>query len=279
MSSRPSDLPDFASPPVTEVSLGVQFNSLDRLLAPHLGLIWTAFKDRFPDIEQHPPLAPAFETFADGGFNAQLPPLQLQLLTALPTPRVFFINREKTELLQVQRDRFHHNWRKVGEGDKYPRFERMLETFQEGLTKLTELVSMHGLGVIEPNQVEIMYVNHVEVPPTETFFDALKPIFESFSRSTTLRDLGQPEDARFLLRYVIPDAKRAPLGRVIVTTEPAARLDGTRVIQLTLVARGRPMTSDLEGVSQFLQLGRAHIIRAFTELTTGPMHAVWARKQ
>jgi hypothetical protein len=42
MISRPPDLPDFGAPPVTEVALGVQFNSLDRLLAPHLGIIWVA---------------------------------------------------------------------------------------------------------------------------------------------------------------------------------------------------------------------------------------------
>ena len=48
MTSRSPDLPDFGNPPVTEVVLGVQFGTLDRLLAPHLGLVWTEFRDQFP---------------------------------------------------------------------------------------------------------------------------------------------------------------------------------------------------------------------------------------
>src|SRR6266568_4861371 len=100
MTSRPTDLPDYSSPPVSEVSIGVQFNSLEGLLAPHLGLIWTEFKTQFPLIEQHPPLEPAFETF--GEKHAVAIPMP-RFLLSIPTPRMFFINDGRTELLQVQR--------------------------------------------------------------------------------------------------------------------------------------------------------------------------------
>lgn len=279
MTSRPLDLPDFDAPPVSEVSLGVQFNSLDRLLAPHLGLIWAEFKDRFPNIEQHAPLEPVFETFTEKGSAAPVPRPQFQIMQTFPPPRVFFINREKTELLQVQRDRFHHNWRKVGEGDKYPRFERMLETFESGFQKLEAFVSAEGLGTVEPNQAEVTYVNHIAVPLGHSSYEVFEQIFESCGRSFVLPDLKEPEDARFLLRYVVPDSKGAPIGRLIVTTEPAWRLDGTHVIQLTLQARGKPTTTGGAGVREFLQIGRNHIVRAFTDLTVGKMHAVWGRKQ
>ena len=65
-----------------------------------------------------------------------MPAFQFEVLAAPPTPRVFFINTRRTELLQVQRDRFIHNWRKIGDGDQYPRFERMLETFEAGYAKV-----------------------------------------------------------------------------------------------------------------------------------------------
>jgi len=60
--------------------------------------------------------------------------------------RVHFLNQQKTELLQVQRDRFLHNWRKVGSGDNYPRFERMIETFESGFRKFTDVISREKLG-------------------------------------------------------------------------------------------------------------------------------------
>ena len=144
MHSRPSDLPDFAAPPVIEVVLGVQFDSLGRLLAPHLGVIWDEFKDRYPDAEQHAPLDPVFETFGEKGPRMPIP--SLQLLATIPTPRVFFINKEKTQLIQVQRDRFYHNWRKIGDAGTYPRFERMLEAFEDGYRKLERVLAREILG-------------------------------------------------------------------------------------------------------------------------------------
>jgi uncharacterized protein (TIGR04255 family) len=279
MIARPPDLPDFGSPPVTEVVLGVQFGSLERFMAPHLGLVWTEFREQFPIVEEHPPLEPVFETFSDKAPDTPMPRLHLELLMTPPTPRVFLVNAARTELLQVQRDRFLHNWRKVGEGDAYPRFERMLETFESGYRRFEALIGRQELGAIVPNQCEVSYINQIELPPDQGPFEAFERLFGSFAKSLILQDLGRPEDARFLMRYVIRTGGDAPSGRLLVTATPAWKADGTHLIQLTLVARGKPASADLGGVSEFLKLGRRHIVRAFTELTSDEMHRVWDRKQ
>jgi uncharacterized protein (TIGR04255 family) len=278
MTSRPPDLPDFGAPPVTEVVLGVQFNTLERLMAPHLGLIWAEFKDRFPQVEEHPPLDPVFETFADNRSGTPMPRLQFQLLTSPPTPRVFFINPENTELLQVQRDRFLHNWRKIGEGDAYPRFERMLETFERGYRQLDTLVRRENLGAIVPNQCEVTYINQIAMPADQSPFEAFERLFGAFTKALILNELSKPSDARFLLRYIIRDSADVPVGRLVITAEPAWKPNGTAIIQLTLLARGKPPTSDIGGVAEFLKLGRSHIVRSFTELTSEEMHRLWEMK-
>jgi uncharacterized protein (TIGR04255 family) len=278
MPTRPPDLPDFGSPPVTEVVLGVQFGTLDRLLSPHLGLVWSEFRERFPGIEEHPPLDPAFETFSDKAPGVPMPRVQFELLTAPPTPRVFFINAAKTELLQVQRDRFLHNWRKVGDGDAYPRFERMLTTFEVGFRQLESVVGRESLGTVSPNQCEISYINQIIVDSDQSPFEAFARIFGPLTSELILRDLGTPEDVRFSAQYVIRE-NNGPLGRLYVNALPARKLDGTKIVHLTLVARGKPPSPDLAGVSGFLNLGRRHIVRAFAELTTDEMHRVWERKQ
>ena len=279
MISRPADLPDFSAPPVTEVVLGVQFNTLDRLLAPHIGVIWAEFKERYPELEQHPPLDPVFETFAEKGLRTPIPRPHFEFLTTIQTPRVFFINSTRTELLQIQRDRFHHNWRKVGEGDAYPRFERMLDTFEGGYRKLEKVLAREKLGAIEPNQCEVTYINQIPLPEGQSPFEAFERLFGSFTKALVLDDLRAPEDARFLLRYVIPDQEGTPAGRLIITAEPAWKLDGSNLVQFALVARGKPRSVDLAGVSSFLQIGRRQIVRAFTELTSDEMHKIWGRKQ
>jgi uncharacterized protein (TIGR04255 family) len=278
MISRPAELPDFGSPPVVEVVLGVQFNSIENLRSPHLGLVWAEFKDEYPNIEEQPPLDPVFETFAEGTAATAWVP-RIQLVTNVPTPRVFFINSAQSELLQVQRDRFLHNWRKVGQETDYPRFERMLETFEDGYRRIETLVLREKLGSIVPNQSELTYVNQIPLPANETSFEAFERLFGSFTKELVLDNLGKPEDARFLARYIIRDVEGTPTGRLYVTAEPAWTPDGTNIIQLTLVARGKPLSNNLVGVSEFLKIGRSHIVRAFAELTTDEMHHIWERKQ
>ncbi len=60
---RPSDLPDFKKPPLTEVALSVQFERLPNLNSLQIGLLWHEFMERFPSTEQHPLLDPVFERF------------------------------------------------------------------------------------------------------------------------------------------------------------------------------------------------------------------------
>ena len=63
MPNRPTQLPDFSNPPVTEVVVGFQFNAIGKFVTAHVGLLWDEFKNEFPDAEEHPPVMPAFETF------------------------------------------------------------------------------------------------------------------------------------------------------------------------------------------------------------------------
>ncbi len=53
---RPIDLPDFKQPPLSEVVLSLQFDPLDSLKAPLIGVLWNRFRKSLPEIEEHPPL-------------------------------------------------------------------------------------------------------------------------------------------------------------------------------------------------------------------------------
>ena len=54
-------LPDFADPPVVEVALGVQFQPPVELSPLDLGPLRERWRDRFPRLEQQPPLPPVVE--------------------------------------------------------------------------------------------------------------------------------------------------------------------------------------------------------------------------
>lgn len=271
MTQRPPGLPDFRRPPVAEVVLGVQFDSLERFLLPHYGTVWEDFRREYPEVEEQPPLEPVFETFGQPSPLSPLP--KIQVLNRLPTPRVFFLNTARTMLFQVQRDRLLHNWR--GEGSDYPRFAQMLKSFAKGYEVFCGAIERLGVGPVVPNQCEVTYVNPIPFP-NETPFST---VFPFFARIPSVVGLDAPEDGKFILRYVIKTEDRRPAGRLIAVAEPAWKQDGTRVVQFTLTARGIPEPTSLDGIVAFLETGRACIVNGFTSLTSPEMHQKWERTQ
>jgi uncharacterized protein (TIGR04255 family) len=169
MTTRPADLPDYEPPPVAEVVLGVQFNGLEHFLSTHLGLVWDVFKHEFPIAEEHPYFPPQFETFGTSAAFV-VPGVNFQIISRPEMARVHFVDRDRRQLLQVQRDRFIHNWQKVGEGADYPRFERMIDTFENGFRKFIAVIDREGLGPVIPNQCEVSYYNQIPVPDGETIW-------------------------------------------------------------------------------------------------------------
>ncbi len=114
-------LPDYERPPVIEVVCGILFKSIDKLLAPHLGLLWEKYKTEYPVCREVPPLAPVIERFEEA------PRIDLQLADVPPLPRIWFVDEKENGIIQVQRDRFLHNWKKVLPEDEYPRYPQVIE--------------------------------------------------------------------------------------------------------------------------------------------------------
>lgn len=278
MSDVRQPLPEFDNPPVVEVALSVQFETLANLRTPQIGLLWQQFRDRFPKTEEHPPLDPVLERF--GVPQTAREGFRIQVLPAPPVPRCWFLNQHGTELVQVQQDRFVHNWRKVGEHDAYPRFEHIRSTFETEVTRFRDFVAHNQLGDFSPNQCEVTYVNHVLSGEGWKSHSQIADVLSVFSDQYSDSFLPQPEDGLLSVRFVIPDVAGQPLGRLHVSIEPAYRTaDDAPMFLLTLTARGRPTSDGIPGVLAFLDIGREWIVRGFTSITTGKMHNIWKRKK
>src|SRR5262245_14179865 len=112
----------FLDPPVVEVSLAVQFERLPGFHSVHAGLFWTQgdIRSRFPEVEEHAPIDERVEE----EHPISEPEVRVQLLKDPPLPRFLLLNRDRTELLQLQNNRFSHNWKKTKPSDQYVRFSR-----------------------------------------------------------------------------------------------------------------------------------------------------------
>jgi uncharacterized protein (TIGR04255 family) len=269
-------LPSFDCPPVVEVVLGTQFDPIKALRAPQIGLLWQEFRTQLPITEEQPPLDPVIERF--GAVRKATQGVSFQILDVPPIPRIWYRNESGTELVQVQTDRFIHNWRRIADDDQYPRYEPLRTTFADDLERFVTFVQRENLGEFAPNQCEVTYVNHIIPDDAWTEHGELDKVLTVFRQEYSDRFLAKPEDARLSVRYVIPSAAGEPLGRLHISADPVFRTkDDVQMIRLNLTARGRPAGPGMDGVLNFLDIGREWVVRAFASITTKEMHRIWRR--
>ncbi len=135
--------PDFAHPPVVEVLLAVYFEPLRLLRTAQFGLLWQNFRSRFPRIEEHLSLPPI-----PGRLGLEGVPqigVRLEMLDVPPAPRLWFLNEAGTEVVQIQQDRFIHNWRRLQDADQYPHYDGIRSTFEQELSEFASFVEEQEL--------------------------------------------------------------------------------------------------------------------------------------
>jgi uncharacterized protein (TIGR04255 family) len=268
--------PEYELPPVIEVVLSVQFEPLTELRTPQFGLLWSKFRSDFPRIEEHPPIAPVIETF-------DVPPrerfgMHLEMSEIPLLPRMWFLNTAGTELIQVQRDRFIHNWRKTDHGQTYPRYEYIRERFKSELSVFTSFLASEGVKEFSINQIEVTYINHIVAGDVWKAHSELHKVISPWTATYSDGFLTNIEDGNFLMRYPITDEAQVPIGRLNVELVSAYRKnDQLPIFVLSLTARGKPHGEGFDGAFSFLDIGREWIVRGFTSITTQEMHKVWRR--
>ncbi len=271
MTEQPRPLPDFDLPPVVETVLGVQFAPLQQFSSPYFGLFWKEIRASYPSFELRPPLDVVIEEF---GSLRPGPTLGVELV-AEPAVRCWFKNGDSTQLIQVQRDRFVQNWRKVTGDELYPRYARLKPSFREEWTRFCRFLEREGIGVPEVNQCEVTYVNHIEIGSVLGSYGEMQRVVSGWSGRNSGNFLPHPESVRLNTTYVMPDKR----GRLHIVLQPAIRRrDAKEIVQLNLTARGRPHSSGVEDILDWFDMGHEWIVRGFTDFTTPEMHEVWERK-
>ncbi len=272
-----SKLPSFAAPPVVEVALGVQFEPLERLRSLDMLSLRDSYKGKFPKVQEHPPLPSVIEDF--GPPRAFRLEARLEMTDLPPVPRYWFLTETESELIQIQQDRFVHNWRKIGTGDDYPRYERIAATFQDEFLQFHEFVDRGEFGPLVPSQCEVTYINHIESGVGWDRLGELGEILTVWRSQYSDPFLSEAENVVLSWSHVIPSESGAPAGRLRIMAEPAQRIsDGQPAYRLTLTARGHPFGNDMTGIRSFLDLGREWVVRGFASITTPKMHQIWERQ-
>jgi uncharacterized protein (TIGR04255 family) len=271
---RPPTLPNFKRPPVSEVVLSIQFASLDQLNGPFIGLFWTSLRSQYPSIAEQGEIQPVFETFGTPAAQS----IRFQALLSPPMPRFWLQKEGMPDLLQIQRDRLMHNWRRTADDAVYPRYEKLRDRFEREVLKFSKFLDKEGLGRLEINQCEVSYINMIDsVPSGGDLHSSLDEISPLWAGLTTDRVPGDVENSLVQMRYFLND-ENEKIGRIHVLMQPAfLPSDLKPVFRVELTARGRPPGSSIEEAFGLLDLERDAVVRTFAAVTTPEMHKLWGR--
>jgi uncharacterized protein (TIGR04255 family) len=270
VSSTP--LPEFEEPPISEVALSVEFAALENWRSPHAGLYWSRIKDTYPSTETQPPLPSQIEKF--GVEFWQRPGVRVELISP-DIARFWFVAEPPTNLIQVQRDRFIINWRKVKGDEIYPRYDAaMRPRFEREWRHFASFVSEQKIGTCDVQQCEVAYINELlQGDGWDTFEESLT-LFAPWWKSGTDGFLPPPETLGLGCSFSISDQR----GRLHVSAQHVRRQTDQRdAIRLELVARGRPTSSNDPDILNWMDLGREWIVRGFADLTSAKAHKLWKR--
>jgi uncharacterized protein (TIGR04255 family) len=264
-------LPDYENPPVTEVVCGVLFKSLDRFFLPYLGLLWERFKAEYPECQEVDALLPRIELFQNGQETVNL------VQGFVPLPRVWFVHKNGDKVIQVQRDRFLHNWRKRGKEDEYPRYHKIIDLFRECYTLFKTFIADNNIGEITPAQYEMTYVNHIfQSDEWQTLKEIGKILPDFVWHDRQERFLSFAESLNWHTTFVLPKK----LGRLHVTIRNGLRHDDSRpLLLLDLTVRGMAPNNSPEEMWLWFDVAHEWIVRSFADLTGEELQQkVWKRR-
>ncbi len=252
-----------------EVAISAQFRPLDDLTSPRVGLLWQRYRDDFPNLEVHPVLESRFEQ------SSPVPPQNFHIeIGRPPTSRVWLVTDDRSNLIQIQQDRFVFNWRRIGSQD-YPRYEHVRAEFEKNFGVFLEFLAEEQLGEPKLNQWELTYVNHIHAGIGWHQHGELNSVVPLLVGEMKRKFLPEPEDIALRVRYPIQGGRS--LSRLYVEATPMVTPpSGELAFRLTLTARGKLGDADLR--SQ-LDMGREWIVRGFTEVTSEKMHQLWKRER
>jgi uncharacterized protein (TIGR04255 family) len=255
---------NFDKPPVVEVVCGVVFRPLSALKSAHIGSLWQRFMEDFPNTDDHAALPAPPPAGPQPGLVISLgPPSEL--------PRVSFLSDDGCRMIQVQRNRFHYNWRRKDDANEYPRFPSVFAEFKKRYSTFDEFVTSVGCDAPSLVQYELTYVNLIARGQTwEGLADIAVVLPDLGWRKDSTRFLPPPQDLHWEATYPLP--KEA--GVLVENVRSGRHKDtGELILLLELTARGR---AEITSFDDWFEVSHEWIVKGFKDLTGASMHKdVW----
>ena len=263
----------FSDPPVMEVVCGAMFGALRKLLTPHLGVFWEDIRSEFPRIEERPLLATMIESTTQSGEPHSNP---FEISDVPPWPRIWLHGADGKSLLQIQRDRFHYNWKRPDGSVDYPSYDTIFPEFNKHFSTFRAFIEKEELGSLEIRQFELTYVNHIDSKTAQVVGEQAADVLVDHTRDVSRpRFLPSPRSFNWNTWYLLPN----DAGTLYVIAQSAIRqTDGEPLLRLDLTARGIGDDVSDKGMRAWFDLAHEWIVQGFVDSTAQLMQdQVWGR--
>ena len=276
------DLVSFEKPPVAEVALCFQFTP-QAVDLDALSLFAQRVRTDLPRRELQPVAPPMVETF---DVHAVAPTFEFHLDPPAVLPRTWFLSDDGVQLVQLQHDRLTLNWRELGTGSDYPRYDQLRTRFEELIAALSACYDELGRGAPPINMCEVTYVNPIEAVETREGGAGHADLADVINRLRTRPDkafLPEAEDAHLQARWRIPGEEldgSGPIGRLYLAASPGLKPPkNLPIYMVNLTARVIPTASEPADAWRAMDVAHRWVVLGFADLTTTKMHKLWGKKE
>ena len=260
----------YKNPPVVETVISVQFNPLADFGAGQLGAFWEELGPEWPFVTDAPAVDPVFERFEPATVWEQSAFVRLSSKVDV---RLRIRNKTKDRMIQVQNGRFFYNWLGTP-GTEYPSYDFVRPEFDEYWVKFREfVVARSDDNVIQPNQWEILYVNHI---PCGTVWKEVSDIpgALTFLQAPNLTGLDvDPDGLGGEWRFEIKPEQGRLYVKLAMRNKADDNTTGLRLV-MTLTARG-PIGNGTASLGAGLELGHTAITTVFDRITSTRAQEFW----
>jgi uncharacterized protein (TIGR04255 family) len=262
--------PKFNKPPVVETALSIQFKELRGFRSVHFGQFHTVIQGEYPHVEDHPRLGRIAERFPQGSG-----PPQISLGPAPLTQRTWFRDSAKGgQLVQLQADRFAFNWRQEHPSKPYPSYSKNSEKCFQAYDRFLQFCDHVGLGPVEPDHYEVVYVNHIVPRDDEKAVDLFEKVFVGLDWVSANGFLPRPESATLNRTFTMPDNR----GRLYAEAHIATAPDKPQIVRLNMI--GRVVHRDGESVGDSMKLAHDWVVHGFVSVTREEIrHKRWEQSE
>lgn len=249
----------FDKPPVNEIVFQVAFPEIRGFGAPHAGLFWSDLRDTFPAIEAAPRLG------LPEAFNIRS--------GVLPDNRIWLIHKDKSQVIQIQDDRFIFNWRKTGESDAYPGFDALYPVFISLFGRFSKFLDAENLCPDKLTGFELQYVNHIYQGVWNDWHEIGK-IFPSFDWSGNPKKMPPLKGFRHFSACDLPD----DLGELAITIDSRTHKPSeSPLISFEIKVTASKKEIDLTCLDESFLPAHDRLVETLVSMTSSAVQQSWKK--